>query len=664
MADQTQPQLPVEKRPNYFDGQYLQVNDFQEEQQYHIDRQRRPFQYLHVSGVLDGLQVTSGGSNFAITLAPGSAIDTYGQQILLQSTMLLQFKPPLPKNESLITKDLAKDDPAFTFDLQVLKPATGSVNYYLTIAYGEDKTDRQTESGSEQFRRWHERPTIQIADELAVNDLPLAKLMITPNGVTIDTSVCRYSGVKFPNRDGSELTVRSQGSQVQLQGSLYITGNIGIGTGTPRSQLSVVNGAAIGTTYAPTHVAPPNSLIIEGRLGVGTSNPQHALSIQGGAISFHDPTTPQPFAPVGIDYDKTLDTLRFRANIDGTGLHADHLTIQRTTGNVGIGTPTPAAKLDISGTAGMVLRVGQPSDNNNSTARVDLPGDIQLRRWGSDEYAYLQTIDGNKSNSIGLVIRTQKAAPNAIRPTVTDALTIKPDGSLGNLSISGSVNFGATARQMITLWNPGFGIGIQSGTQYFRSNKNFAWYKGGSHSDVELDAGSGVAQMVIKDGNVGIGTASPNARLEIPGIGSGTLLSVGADLGSTADVTLCGNIKLREHGGTGVAYIQAIDPGSNRSIGLKFITQSEGRFQSVATEAMTLDPIGNLRLNKGAIYIQGRSALVFSEGTNADLDPGAFTGIFSPSGRFLLAMMNTGEARVWRIHQSGNTIAWSSGRPG
>jgi hypothetical protein len=72
---------------------------------------------------------------------------------------------------------------------------------------------------------------------------------------------------------------------------------------------------------------------------------------------------------------------------------------------------------------------------------------------------------------------------------------------------------------MINLWSTNYGIGVQDGTQYFPTDKNFAWYKGGAHSDAELTTGAnGTVQMVIKDGNVGIGTLEPRSALDT-GIG-------------------------------------------------------------------------------------------------------------------------------------------------
>ena len=81
----------------------------------------------------------------------------------------------------------------------------------------------------------------------------------------------------------------------------------------------------------------------------------------------------------------------------------------------------------------------------------------------------------------------------------------------------GCLSFGAYRGQVVNLYRTGYGIGIQDGTQYFRTDKNFAWYKGGNHNDGELNHGGGAVQMVIKDGYVGIGTSTPADALEVAG---------------------------------------------------------------------------------------------------------------------------------------------------
>lgn len=78
----------------------------------------------------------------------------------------------------------------------------------------------------------------------------------------------------------------------------------------------------------------------------------------------------------------------------------------------------------------------------------------------------------------------------------------------GNLTLANpaTLNFGSSVRQMINLWDAVYGIGVQSGTLYFRSDGtypqsgHFAWYRGGTHSDGLLDPGDdGTALMTLEN---------------------------------------------------------------------------------------------------------------------------------------------------------------------
>jgi hypothetical protein len=80
-TDYSQPSA-VEKRVRFFDGQFLQDQDFVDEQKYHLDRERRHNRLLHLTGVAEGLAVASGGAN-KVSVAPGTAIDGDGRQLVL-----------------------------------------------------------------------------------------------------------------------------------------------------------------------------------------------------------------------------------------------------------------------------------------------------------------------------------------------------------------------------------------------------------------------------------------------------------------------------------------------------------------------------------------------------------------------------------------------------
>jgi hypothetical protein len=88
-----------------------------------------------------------------------------------------------------------------------------------------------------------------------------------------------------------------------------------------------------------------------------------------------------------------------------------------------------------------------------------------------------------------------------------------PSGFTGDVSVSGNVsvggalnvpgpaNFGPSFRQMLNLSGVQYGIGVQTGTEYFRSATGFAWYRGGVHAVGANDAGAGGKSLMTFDGN-------------------------------------------------------------------------------------------------------------------------------------------------------------------
>ena len=60
------------------------------------------------------------------------------------------------------------------------------------------------------------------------------------------------------------------------------TGNVGIGTFSPKNKLDVKGSAVIGATYSGTNTAPSNGLLVQGNVGIGTTNPgSYKLAVNG-----------------------------------------------------------------------------------------------------------------------------------------------------------------------------------------------------------------------------------------------------------------------------------------------------------------------------------------------------------------------------------------------
>lgn len=77
-----------------------------------------------------------------------------------------------------------------------------------------------------------------------------------------------------------------------------------------------------------------------------------------------------------------------------------------------------------------------------------------------------------------------------------------PPGGLAIANL-GKLTFGLTARQVIDLNSAAYGIGVQGGVVYFRTEPpggNFTWFMGGSHSNTQNDPGPGGFRQMRLDG--------------------------------------------------------------------------------------------------------------------------------------------------------------------
>ncbi|HEY9861899.1 MAG TPA: hypothetical protein V6D16_20545, partial [Candidatus Obscuribacterales bacterium] len=244
MSNELKPQPPyVEKRPRYFDGQYLKVDDFVNEQEYHLDRQRRTSRFLHVAGILEGLQVTVENNTLRIT--PGAAIDDQGRQILLT-------------NEAEYGNAVLKSSAQKQFEIDI-STLDLTKTYNLSIAWDEIGSDQQSDGGSQENTRVYERPIIVIqpaSEALSSSSVLLAviKRQGTSNSFEADLTSCQYSGLKLPAKDGNGVTLRSQNGandRAILSGSLSVTqnlqvdGNVGIGDAPDATEKLKVTGNAI-----------------------------------------------------------------------------------------------------------------------------------------------------------------------------------------------------------------------------------------------------------------------------------------------------------------------------------------------------------------------------------------------------------------------------------
>jgi hypothetical protein len=569
-ANYQQPEY-VEKRLRYFDGQFLKDQDFIDEQQYHIDRQRRLSKILQVSGICLGLDVTAKGVDQAI-LAPGAAVDAKGRLIVLGAQEVIALA---------------------TYKNKIVN---------LFVSYQEIEAERATE-GSEGNRRWHEKPLIAVVaegDPDPQESVKLAKLSVDKDGlVKVDSTVRQYSGVYLPAGGGNGPTLRSGGDSASnlavLTGDLNVTGSVKVSGTLSSNNISLGSGSITAGSATIS-----GNLTTNGNVGIGTASPTEKLEVAGnikasgsitaagatisgaltagtftvnslsvgsggitttsGTLNFGSTTVRQMInlwvQDYGIGVQNNTQYFRTAQNYawykggshnDGELNAGTGGTVQMAIkdGNVGIGTNSPEALLTLMG--------NRPTSGSDSATqellKISRMGPTQVGAGGSKGSHFSIGLSYYENPSLHYprtrvdFKTTEKSTDNTTTPKTVMSLrddgnvgigtitpseklevagNIKASGSLtaAGATISGNLSFGSTTlRQMINLWNEGHGIGVQNATHYFRTYKNYAWYKGGSHDDGELNAGTGgTVQMVIKDGNVGIGTNSPGAKLDVNGI--------------------------------------------------------------------------------------------------------------------------------------------------
>ena len=394
----------VEKRLHYFDGQFLQDSDFTDEQLYQLDREHRHNRLLHGAGIAEGLTVTSAAPN-EVTVAPGTAIDSDGHQIVL----------------------------AEATDVELLGPTfTDKEGIELYVSYRQKLSDEQEDigGGGHGFTRWHEDPELTAVPpggsyQGEYPPVPLARLTLdeTGNVITVDASVRPYSGLLLPGSGPDPARLRAtQSGPADLTGSLTVDGSLVVGTGTaqPSSRVHVNLPKSPDPVRAlqidvASFVTTPNAkdsyfLLVrdtgaqkdtgdffavrgDGDVGVGTAKPAAKLHVAGQGGLTVDLLVSGRLRSNNNDGGLWVAEDRLVGGFDTSklGLYngRDWRLVVLPDGNVGVGTVSPAARLHVHGSGG---------------GNVDLLVNGQLRSDNNDGGLWVASdrfVGGNKANQIG-----------------------------------------------------------------------------------------------------------------------------------------------------------------------------------------------------------------------------------------------------------------------
>lgn len=211
----------IEKRLRYFTNQFLEQKDFTDEQDYHLDRQRRHNRLLHTPGIADGLTVTAAVGATQAEVAPGTAVDGEGRQIVLKNKQSVNFPG---SNQTVL----------------------------VVISYNQVETDQKLGGTT----RWHELPNVQAVPEASApppnSHLRLARIAIDAAGkvASISQDVRIQAGFRGDVADNSIGEKKlDAATRDKLNKALPTTGGTVSGLLNVRNRLDVQTSAA-GTTGA------------------------------------------------------------------------------------------------------------------------------------------------------------------------------------------------------------------------------------------------------------------------------------------------------------------------------------------------------------------------------------------------------------------------------
>jgi hypothetical protein len=425
--------------------------------------------------------------------------------------------------------------------------AAAGTTLNILISYAEQPSDPTTEAGGPGNTRITEMPHLTFSKDLPADPsmtLILAAVPRTAAGLgTIDSSGRRQAGVVL----GTDLTIASvtlkkdgvaQANWPSLScsaanqaavnnGGLVVGGSVGIGTPAPATMLDVRGQASFQGALSLNHA---------GVQGVGSPGDTRA------AITFGATDSPSAF------YFGTYDANAPKASAI-LGLFSyqfnNWLQYWAPNGNVGIGTAAPGAPLDVAGAA-----LGGASGNTqslltlrNTNGNANFLKVLQIRNANGSDWTTASTriqqvtdvtnqgyIDFNPANgphglAIGSLgseyVRVAQGGNVGIGTTSpVTRLHIRSDaaGVLGpTLTLmNGAGSAGAAASIDFDGYDPGTSPpasriqGIDDGN--FSAHLTFSSKKPGANANQLAES-----MRITSAGNVGIGTASPAALLDVGG---------------------------------------------------------------------------------------------------------------------------------------------------
>lgn len=243
----------VKKRPRYFDGQFLVDQDFVDEQNYHLDRQRRQNRLLRTPGILEGLEVEVNIDRTGIRLAPGTAVDFKGRLIIVSNSLVFQDERQPPGSDGKFEINLGSYESITTLTLHL---GYREIDAERNFPHEENDQAREVKSPP----RWEEQAVLEVTDQVpnSKDAIQLGTININSDG-SLKNFVRRdfetYSAIEF-GADNLKIR-RRHGSRLEVTGSLSIQ----------------------------QHLSVSQNLKVSGDVSIGNVSSREKLSVDGGIIS-------------------------------------------------------------------------------------------------------------------------------------------------------------------------------------------------------------------------------------------------------------------------------------------------------------------------------------------------------------------------------------------